>query len=739
MFNTETITGTIERITYFNSENGYSVLKIKPEGKFPKATARDGTIAVVGSMPELGVGERVEFTGHWIEDSRYGTQFKAERVTPLPPSTNEGIIAFLSSGLVKGLGPRTAERIVEAFGKETIHILDHEPERLFDLPNLKKKKREIEELIIAWRSNQAVRNTMIFLQGYGVSSKMAGRIYEHYGAATISKMQENPYMLADEVYGIGFIRADEIARSMGMPQDSPERLRAGLVYALGQITREGHTFAPRVELVSKAAELLKVDNSARIEAALSQELFTGGLMRDEEVISGIREEAIYLPEYLHAETSVSEKLLEMSKGESPIQKATRDIEWSSFLSELAQANHVDLTDQQQGAVKAALTQPISVLTGGPGTGKTTTLRMVINALEALEFEFALACPTGRAAKRMSEATGHSASTIHRLLGFTPSEGGYQFDEDDPLDIDMLIVDESSMIDLLLFNDLLKALRPETHIMLVGDVDQLPSVGAGSVLQDVIHSEQAFVTRLELIFRQQEDSQIVLNAHRINHGEQPNLTNKASDFFFFSEEDPAEAAKLIVDIVKNRLPAKFGVNAVTDVQVISPMYRGPSGVNALNELLQQALNGSDHATAEKKIGSRVFRKGDKVMQTRNNYDKEVFNGDIGIITGIDFDDGTLEVAIDTGYVYYEWSETDELIHAYCISTHRSQGSEYPIVVMPVMTQHYMMLQRNLIYTAITRAKQAVVLVGSRKAVAMAVNNNRVATRYSGLLDRLRSLK
>lgn len=738
MFNIETVTGTVERVTFFNPDNGYSVLKIKPEGKFPKATARDGTMAVVGTMPQLGVGERIEFAGYWIEDSRYGTQFKAERITPLPPSTNEGIIAFLSSGIVKGIGIKTAERIVNTFGKDTIHVLDNEPERLHEVPNLKKKEREIEELIHAWRSNQSMRNALIFLQGYGVSSKMANRIYEHYGAATIGKMQQNPYMLADEVYGIGFIRADEIARSMGMPQDSPERLRAGLVYSLSQLSREGHTFAPRVELVNKAAELLKVDNTARLEAALSQELFTGGLMRDEGITAGIRDEAIYLPEYLHAETSAAEKLLEMTKGESPIQKAAKDIEWGSFLDELARANHVDLTRQQQGAVKAALTQRISVLTGGPGTGKTTTLRMVINALEELEFKVALACPTGRAAKRMSEATGRSASTIHRLLGFSPSEGGYQFDEDEPLDIDMLIVDESSMIDLLLFNDLLQALRPETHLMLVGDVDQLPSVGAGSVLQDVIHSEHAYVTRLEVIFRQQEDSKIVLNAHKINHGEQPDLTNKSTDFFFFGEEDPIEAAKLIVDIVKNRLPNKFGVNPISDVQVISPMYRGPSGVNALNELLQQALNGT-HAVAEKKIGSRIFRVGDKVMQTRNNYDKEVFNGDIGLITGIDFDDGALEVAIDTGYLFYEWSETEELIHAYCISTHRSQGSEYPIVVMPVMTQHYMMLQRNLIYTAITRAKQAVVLVGSRKAVAMAVNNNRVATRYSGLLDRLKPIK
>jgi exodeoxyribonuclease V alpha subunit len=361
--------------------------------------------------------------------------------------------------------------------------------------------------------------------------------------------------------------------------------------------------------------------------------------------------------------------------------------------------------------------------------------MVIGALEELDFDFSLASPTGRAAKRLSEATGYPASTIHRLLGYSPQEG-FTHDEDNPLDIDMLIVDEASMIDLVLFYDLLKALKPETHLMLVGDIDQLPSVGAGNVLRDVIDSQIAYVTRLEMIFRQSEDSHIVLNAHRINNGDAPFMSNQSSDFFFFSEEDPVLAAQLVVDIVKHRLPSKFGVDPIDDVQVIAPMYRGPVGVNALNEALQKALNG-DKRYAEKQLQGRLFRVGDKVMQTRNNYDKDVFNGDIGRITAINFEDGELEVIIDGSYVYYDWSEAEELMHAYCISTHRSQGSEYPVVVMPLLTQHYMMLQRNLLYTAVTRAKQTVVLVGSRRAVHLAVKNNKVAQRYTGLLPRLRA--
>lgn len=729
----EILKGTVERITFYNEENGYSVIKIKADKRYPTAEARDGMITVVGVMPEIGVGESIQFDGGWVEDARYGKQFRAEMITPLMPTTESGIVNYLSS-IVKGIGPKTAQKIVDYFGTETITILDNEPERLREVPALKRELAKA--LMISWGENQAIRQTMIFLQGYGVSAKMASRIYQHYGFNTIGTVKENPFALADEVFGIGFMRADAIAQGMGIDPDSHNRIRAGIYFALNQLAKEGHVFSPREPLVAKCAELLAVNNFERINEVLSRELFTNNLILDTLLTEdGEKLEAIYLPLYYRSELSVANRLRTMVDMPSPISDEARSIKWKAFLAELADENNVALTEQQQSAVRAALTNKLSILTGGPGTGKTTTLRMVIHALEELDFNFALASPTGRAAKRLGEATERSASTIHRLLGYTPGEG-FAFDEDNPLDVDMLIVDETSMLDLLLFHDLLKALKPETHLMLVGDVDQLPSVGAGNVLRDVIASGVAYVTRLQVIFRQDENSHIVVNAHRINSGDAPFMDNNSKDFYFFGEEDPVRAAELVVDIVRSRLPNKFGVHPVDEVQVIAPMYRGPIGVHALNEALQKALNG-DKRVAEKQLGGRLFRSGDKVMQTRNNYDKEVFNGDIGRITGIDFEDQSMEVVFDGRYVFYEFSESEELIHAYCISTHRSQGSEYPVVVMPLMTQHYMMLQRNLLYTAVTRAKKLVVLVGSRRAVHMAVQNNKVAERYSGLLTRLRA--
>lgn len=730
MFNRETLIGTVERVTYYNADNGYSVIRIKPEGKFPKQAAADGTLTVVGTIPEPNPGQRYQFTGHW-EDSRYGTQLRIEQATQVMPTTEDGLVAFLASGIAPGVGKRTAQRVVDYFGQDTARVLDNEPDRVYEVPKV--LRHQATSLINGWQANGATRRTMIFLQGYGVTSKMATRILNHYGAATVNKVQQDPYQLADEVFGIGFIRADQIAQAMGLDAGDPRRIRAGLHYALSQMTKEGHTYYPRGELVERTNELLRIDHSSRIEAVLSQQLFSGDLMNDESAGSPISQDAVYLPAYFHAEVNAAEQLRLLAATHSELIKAASELKWKPFIERLTYGQPVDLTGQQQGAVKAALLNKLSVLTGGPGTGKTTTVNMVIRALEALNVKYALASPTGRAAKRLNETTERPASTLHRLLGYGPD--GFDHDEDNPLEADFLIVDETSMVDLMLLEDVLKALRPTTHLLLVGDVDQLPSVGAGNVLRDIIDSGLAHVTRLDAIFRQKESSYIVVNAHHINHGEVPTMDNRSDDFFFFGEEDPQQAASLIVDIVRNRLPARFGIDPLRDVQVIAPMYRGPAGVHALNEALQTALNG-DSRQAQQELGGRRLRVGDKVMQTRNNYDKEVFNGDIGVITGIDFQERTLEVVIDGQYLYYEFSEADELIHAYCISTHRSQGSEYPIVVMPVLTQHYMMLQRNLLYTAITRAKQTVVLVGSRKAVYIAVNNNKVATRYSGLLERLK---
>ncbi len=630
--------------------------------------------------------------------------------------------------MVKGIGPRTAEKIVDHFGADTLKILERNPERLDEVHGLKTDLAK--RLITAWAENQAVRQTMIYLQGYGVSSKMAVRIHNEYGSQTVQKVQEDPYRLADEVFGIGFIKADAIARNMGVEPDAMVRIRAGLHYALNKLASEGHTYAPRTVLLSTAAELLGIEQSSRIPIALDGQLTAGELMSD----TVDAETAIYLPIYYYSEKGAAERLQAIVDSPSSLVGAWKTTKWPIFLAQLAEQNNVSLTEQQQGAVQAALTTKLSVLTGGPGTGKTTTLQMVINALVSAKRSFRLASPTGRAAKRLSEATGYPASTIHRMLGFAP-DGGFDLDEDDPLDADMIVVDEASMLDLVLFYNLLKAIRPSSHLMLVGDVDQLPSVGAGNVLRDVIESGSAHVTRLETIFRQSEDSLIVVNAHRVNHGEAPYTDNKSSDFFFFRQDDPVAAAELVVDIVQNRLPNKFDVDPMDDVQVIAPMYRGPAGVNSLNDALQAALNGG-YRKAEKRLGGRLFRAGDKVMQIKNNYEKEVFNGDIGRIHGIDLDDNLFEVVMDGRFIYYDFTEVEELTHAYCISTHRSQGAEYPVVVIPLLTQHYMMLQRNLLYTAITRAKKICVLVGTQKAIYMAVNNNKVADRYSGLLARVR---
>ncbi len=572
---------------------------------------------------------------------------------------------------------------------------------------------------------------------------MARRIYAYYGSSTVAHVKQNPYLLADDIFGIGFRRADQIAQRMGLAPDSRERMRAGVLYALSELARDGHTYAPRSVLLDKALHLLAYGNSHRtaLAAVLDAQIAAREVVQATLTVNGQEVEALYLPIFHKAEKNAAERLLALGAARSPIIKHHTRTQWDKFLSELAEKNDIDLSEQQRGAVKAALTSKLSVLTGGPGTGKTTTLRMVINALEHGKYKFALASPTGRAAKRLQEATGHDAYTLHRLLGFAPSEGRFTFDEDTPLPHEFVIVDEASMLDLMLFNALLKALKPEAHLMLVGDVDQLPSVGAGNVLRDVIDSGVAHVTRLQTIFRQSENSHIIVNAHRINQGEAPYMDNRSEDFFFFTTSDtdnlPDWTADMVIQVVSERLVKKFGVDPIRDVQVIAPMYRGSAGVNALNEALQAALNG-DSKLAQAQIGGRVFRLGDKVMQTKNNYEREVFNGDIGYVRAIDPKDSVLKVEIDGRWVEYDYdSAADELILAYCISTHRSQGSEYPIVVMPILTQHYMMLQRNLLYTAVTRAKRACVLIGDRRAVLMAVKNNKVAERYSGLLPRLRN--
>ena len=731
----EQIEGSIERVTFYSEDSGYSVLKVKPEQRYPQAQARDGTIAVVGTMPQLGEGENAQFIGDWTTHPQYGLQFQAQQAIPLPPQTAQGIVNYLSSGIIKGIGPATAQKIVTTFGQRTIEILDEEPQRIHEVRGLKPQLAK--KLIDIWADNRVMRNVMIYLQGLGISAKIAKRIYERYGATTQFVIDQNPYQLADDVFLIGFRKADQIARNMGLGRADMHRLRAGLLYALNELAREGHSYAPRELLLEKAAELLDVADDAALGQALQEQTSHNALRQDtlQPAPVGQAIDAIYLPHFFRAESESARLLASLAQCKSQIIADHRKTDWNAYLKDLSESNQAQLSPQQQNAVRAALTSKLSVLTGGPGTGKTTTLQMLIHALDAGRYKYSLASPTGRAAKRLGEATGKEASTIHRLLSFSPEDGGFEHDEDNPLPAEMVVIDEASMLDLRLFYSLLRALQPTAHLLLVGDIDQLPSVGAGNVLRDVIDSGIAKVTRLDQIFRQDDSSHIVSNAHRINQGAQPYTDNHSKDFFFFNIEAPEAVAEQIVLLVRDKLPAREQLDAVRDIQVIAPMYRGAAGVHNLNSRLQAELNG-DIRTAELKLGNRVFRVGDKVMQTRNNYDKDVFNGDIGFIHSIDPLDKSLQISMDGKLVNYEAMDLDNLMHAYCISTHRSQGSEYPAVVMPVLTQHWMMLQRNLIYTAITRAKRLVVLVGTRHALRIAVENNKVAQRHSGLLHRLR---
>jgi len=728
--NLETLEGVVERITFHSEESGYTVLRLRPTSFRRGQVDRNGLATVVGILPELQPGESVRFRGGWTHHAEYGGQFRAEDVQQMAPATVEGLRRYLGSGLIKGIGPATAQKIVDHFGMATLDILEASPDRLREVPSVGKHRAGL--IARAWADQKQIKAVMLFLQSHHVSTGLAVRIYKAYGENAIEQVQKNPYQLAQDIYGIGFRTADQIARNMGLPFLAPERVAAGLVFALNELTEDGHVYAPRDAAIRKAAELLEVPVEA-CEAAIE------GLRQTEQIVTESlpthegQVEAWYLPPLYYSEKGAANRLHGMLGSAVSRLRAIRTLDWSSFFERLAQSEDLKLTAQQQTAVREALTHKVSILTGGPGTGKTTTLHAVIHALEAIHASYALASPTGRAAKRLSEATGRPAQTIHRLLGFKPGTG-FLTNEDSPLKADMLILDEASMLDLVLFYSVLRALTPDTHLLLVGDVDQLPSVGAGDVLRDLIRSGRLPVTRLATIFRQAGDSLIITNAHRINQGHMPDLHNGGTDFFLFTAEEPEAAADLLIDVVQNRIPARFGLHPIEDIQVLSPMYRGALGVGALNERLQAALNPPGR-TAERLIGGRLFRVGDKVIQMRNNYDKDVFNGDLGRVQALDFTDQLLRVSVDGRFVDYDWADTGELSHAYAISVHRSQGSEYPAIVLPIMTQHYMMLQRNLLYTAITRARRLVVLIGSRKAIAMAIRNDKVLHRFSGLAWRL----
>jgi exodeoxyribonuclease V alpha subunit len=732
----DTLQGSVERITFHNAENGYTVLRLHAPGN-PEL------VTVVGNLPEVQPGESLRLSGAWMNHPQHGKQFKAERCEQVLPATIEGIKKYLGSGLIKGVGPVTAGRIVKKFGLQTLDVLEHHPEQLRLVLGVGPVRAA--GIGQAWTTQKAIKDVMLFLQSHGITTALAVKIYKQYGDASIATVKNDPYRLARDIYGVGFKTADKIARDLGLPLDSPNRIAAGVAYTLSQLADEGHVYAPESKLVHDAAELLGVepsltatgierlvkDGQVKVEAPTLPRLATGeGKAREER--------AVYLTPFYYGETGVASKLRAIMETPTPLSRRQTG-EGSGVGERIISVSSVGaaLSEQQLAAVRAMLlpSGKVMVLTGGPGTGKTTTVRAIIEVCEKRGLRYALASPTGRAAKRLAEATGRPAKTIHRLLEFSPQEG-FKRNAENPLPIELLIVDEASMLDLLLANNLLKAIAPGTRLLLVGDVDQLPSVGAGDVLRDVIASGRAEVVRLDVIFRQAQDSLIITNAHRINKGQFPDFPKGARDFFMFTKDDPDEAAALVVDLVSNRIPKKFGLKS-SDIQVLAPMYRGAAGVSNLNPLLQAALNPPLPARLERKMGGTVFRAGDRVMQTRNNYDKDVFNGDIGSITALDLEEQTMTVSVDGRPVVYDWLDADELVLAYAASVHKAQGSEYPCVVLPLLTQHYLMLQRNLLYTAVTRAKKLVVIVGSRKALAMAVKNNKVAERYSALDVRLRA--
>lgn len=660
----------VERITYQNPENGYSVLKTAVK-------CYDDLVTVVGNLVDAVVGSVLLIDGDWKVDKKYGSQFVAEKWEETVPATVFGLEKYLGSGLIKGVGPKFAKRIVSMLGMDTIEIIENDRNKLLDVPGIGIKR--VNMIAESWEKQKEIKNIMLFLQSYNVSTAFAAKIYKVYGDKSIDTVKENPYRLADDIWGIGFKTADSISEKLGFGHDDYVRCRSGVMYTLNELADEGHVYAEREQLQKKGVELLGSSPEA-VDAAITK------MIADEDLI--LDEEAIYLPPFYYAEIGTANKLRTLFTSPS-----RQSMSPKVNFEKLTRMTGVEYDEIQQQAIQQSVDSKIMVLTGGPGTGKTTTTLGIIKVLSALKLEILLAAPTGRAAKRMTEATGMEAKTIHRLLEFKPPEG-YQRDENTPLEGDVLIIDESSMIDIILMNALLKAVPPHMKLILVGDIDQLPSVGAGNVLRDIIDSESFPVVRLTKIFRQAQSSRIIMNAHKIIEGKNPDLGNaKGTDFFFMEEEDADRAAAKIIDLVKNRLPGFCSVPS-SQIQVLTPMQRGSVGASNLNTLLQEALNpGTDCLYRS----GRSFRLHDKVMQIRNNYEKEVFNGDIGVITDLNTDERELTVNFDDRSVVYDVSELDELVPAYAITIHKSQGSEYPIVVMPILMTHFVMLQRNLIYT------------------------------------------
>ncbi len=699
----------VERITYQNAENGYSVIKVRVKGA-PEL------VTVVGNMPDVHVGSVLSMQGAWRVDSKYGRQFSAEKWEETLPATVYGIEKYLGSGLIKGVGPKFAKRIVAEFGEKTLEIIETDPDSLIQVSGI--GKRRVECIKKSWQEQKEIKNIMLFLQEHEVNTSHAARIFRTYGNESIRIVKENPYQLADDIWGIGFKTADTIADKMGFAKNSFVRLRSGIMYTLNKLSESGHCYALREQLIKTASKLLEAEE-AELNITLDEMLRVNDVIKDEE--------AIYLPPFFFSENGCAKQLGALLR-----QKRNVQMDVERVMVEIQQNASIRYDEVQLEAIRQAILSKVMVLTGGPGTGKTTTTLGIISAYRKARCKILLAAPTGRAAKRMSEATGMEAKTIHRLLEFKPADG-YQKNEEHPLEGDVLILDECSMIDIMLMYNLMKAIPSHMTLIMVGDIDQLPSVGAGNVLRDIIDSESVPVVRLNRIFRQAQGSRIIMNAHRINKGEQPDLRGgKDSDFFFAGKESNEETLELLVKYCVSNLPKYYHADPLTDIQVLTPMQRGICGAANLNQVLQEALN---PGSVSLKRGGIEYRLKDKVMQIRNNYDKEVFNGDIGRIIRVDLEDRELTVTFDGREVVYDVTELDELSLAYATTIHKAQGSEYPIVVMPFTMSHYVMLQRNLLYTGVTRAKKVLVLIGEKKAIHYAIHNETTTERNTKLAARL----
>ncbi len=726
------ITGSVERIIFHNENNGYTVLRIIPqENKNTKGAKKTEVCTAIGHLLNPQAGVQVHITGTWVNNPRFGKQLQMESCEEVLPASTEGIRLYLASGLIKGVGDHVAGKIVAKFGVETIRILDEEPDKLLQISGIGKKLHA--NIVQGWTEHRGIRELMIFLQPHGITANYAVRIYKHYGPEALEIVKENPYRMAMDIRGVGFISADKAAQKLGFTKEHPLRAQAGLLYTLAKCNDDGHVYMPKDAILTLTSDQLEIPYDL-VEAAI------GELELQERIVIETMddEEGIYLRRFFHCESKTAFYMKRILY--SP--KSIRFENAHDITNEVIQNLSISLAPEQEEAVLTVTKSKMMVLTGGPGTGKTTIINAIIKVFEKVKAKILLAAPTGRAAKRMAEATNREAKTIHRLLEYNPREDGFARNEDNPLACSLLIVDEASMMDTQLFYHLLKAAPLGATVVLVGDVYQLPSVGPGNVLKDIIASEVIPVVELTEIFRQSAQSEIIRNAHMMNKGQVPDLESskeRLSDFYFIRQSDPDKVASMVVDLVKNHIPRRFGLHPTEDIQVLTPMHKGAVGSGNLNTLLQEALvpaanlhNKEQHVQR----GDRQYRLDDKVMQIRNNYEKDIFNGDIGRVILIDTKERSLTIRFDDRNVPYDFNELDEIIPAYAISIHKSQGSEYPAVVIPLMMQHYMLLQRNLVYTGITRGKKLVVLVGESKALHMAIQNNRTHKRYTRLCQRLR---